>query len=279
MTLYTRTLAGFTRRELLKIAWYLGAAAVAAPLITRRALAKPIFDAYPFTLGVASGDPTPDGVVLWTRLAPQPLTGGGMDDEARAVRYEIAADESFRRIVRRGAASALPEEAHTVHAEVSGLQPDTWYWYRFKFGPDASPPGRTRTAPALGASPEALSFAFVSCQNYAHGYYPAFADLAAQEDLALVVHLGDYIYEGNGVSAIAVRPHVPRATLVSLSDYRTRYAQYRTDRDLQAAHAACPWLLTWDDHEVANNYANLDFDPDLPLDVAIARRAAAYQAY
>jgi alkaline phosphatase D len=124
-----------------------------------------------------------------------------------------------------------------------------------------------------------MRFAFVSCQNYTHGLYPAYADLARQDDLELVVHLGDYIYEGAGLSADRVRDHVPPAELLSLSDYRTRHAQYKTDLDLQDAHAAFPWLMTWDDHEFKDNYANLDLEPDQPLETVAARRAAAYLAY
>src|SRR4051794_5735611 len=249
---------------------------------TAPALAHPPDPDGAFSLGVASGDPSPNGVVLWTRLALDPLgpDDSWVGDDIQTVRYEVASDPDFTTIVRRGEAVAPPEEAHTVHAEVSGLDADTWYWYRFKWHRGISPVGRTRTAPASGSSPDSLRFAFVSCQNYAHGFYPAFADLARQEDVELVVHLGDYIYEGNGIASFAVREHFPQITLMTLADYRHRHAEYRTDEDLQAAHAAFPWVMTWDDHEVSNNYANLDYDnPNLPLGVATARRAAAYQAY
>ena len=267
-----------SRRTLLRTG---GSAAAGLFVVGRMAAAKaaPPFAGDPFSLGVASGDPTPDGIVLWTRLAPAPLEGGGLKDEAYGVRYELAADEEFRTIVRRGAVEALPDEVHTVHVELTGLQPETQYWYRFKWGTAISPVGRTRTAPPAGSSPEAFRFAFVSCQNYTHGYYPAYADLALQDDIELVVHLGDYIYEGAGLSADRVRDHVPQAELLSLSDYRTRHAQYRTDPDLRAAHAAFPWLMTWDDHEFKDNYANLDLEPDQPLEDVAARRAAAYLAY
>jgi alkaline phosphatase D len=268
-----------SRRTLLRT----GGSAAAGVLVfgrTASAKAAPPFAGDPFSLGVASGDPTPDGIVLWTRLAPAPLEGGGLNGEAYGVRYELAADPDFRTIVRRGAVEALPEEVHTVHVELAGLQPGTYYWYRFKWGTAVSRVGRTRTAPIAGSSPAAFRFAFVSCQNYAHGYYPALADLARQDDIELVVHLGDYIYEGDGIFAGAVRDHAPQAELMSLSDYRTRHAQYRTDPDLQDAHASFPWLMTWDDHEFDNNYADLDLDPvDQPLETAAARRAAAYLAY
>jgi len=267
-----------SRRTLLRTG---GSAAAGLFVVGRMAAAKAAspFAGDPFSLGVASGDPTSDGIVLWTRLAPAPLEGGGLKDEAYGVRYELAADEEFRTIVRRGAVEALPDEVHTVHVELTGLQPETQYWYRFKWGTAISPVGRTRTAPPAGSSPEVFRFAFVSCQNYTHGYYPAYADLALQDDIELVVHLGDYIYEGAGLSADRVRDHAPQAELLSLSDYRTRHAQYRTDPDLQAAHAAFPWLMTWDDHEFKDNYANLDLEPDQPLEDVAARRAAAYLAY
>jgi alkaline phosphatase D len=268
-----------SRRTLLRTG---GSATAGILLLGHAATAKsaPPFATYPFTLGVASGDPTHDSSVLWTRLAPKPLEGGGLPQEVFGVRYEVAADEDFRRIVRRGAVEALPEEAHTVHAEIGGLQPETPYWYRFKWGPVESPVGRTRTAPAAGSMPESpLRFAYASCQNYVHGFYHAYADLAKQ-DVDLVVHLGDYIYEGPGTGRPAnVRRHAPEAELFSLDDYRTRHAQYRSDPNLQAAHAAFPWLMTWDDHEFKDNYANLAISPETPIEDVQARRAAAYLAY
>ena len=266
-----------SRRTLLRTT---GSATAAYVLLGRSATlasAAPPFAGEPFSLGVASGDPTPHGVVLWTRLAPDPLAGGGVPDEVFGVRFEVAADDGFLRIVRRGAIEALPEEAHTVHAEIGGLEPNTPYWYRFKWGTSESRIGRTRTAPPPGSTAP-MRFAFASCQNYTQGFFPAYADMAEQ-DLDLVVHLGDYIYEGAGLAPARVRDHVPQAELLSLSDYRTRHAQYRTDSSLQAAHAAFPWLMTWDDHEFKDNYANLDLDPDQPLEVVAARRAAAYLAY
>jgi alkaline phosphatase D len=267
-----------SRRTLLRTG---GTAALSLVWLSRAAAARAHPPRIPevFSLGVASGDPTPDGFVLWTRLCPEPLeSGGGLDEDPYGVRYEIAADPEFARIVQRGTADAVPEEALSVHAEIAGLEPATWYWYRFAWSREISRVGRTRTAPPLGAGPERIRFAFVSCQNYSQGYYPAYADLARQEDIELVVHLGDYIYEGNGVSELAIRPHVPRATLTTLDAYRTRHAQYKTDPDLQDAHAAFPWLLTWDDHEVSNNYAGLHIGVQ-PPEVVAARRAAAYQAY
>ncbi len=151
-------------------------------------------DRDPFTLGVASGDPLPDGVVLWTRLAPDPVAGGGMPPEAVAVDWQVSTDERFRRIVRGGVVIAEPDRAHAVHVEVAGLEPARWYWYRFRVGDYVSPGGRTRTAPALDASPSSFTFAFASCQDWQNGFFTAYRDMAAQ-DLDLVVHLGDYIYE------------------------------------------------------------------------------------
>lgn len=253
-----------------------GAATAAYVLLGRSALparAAPPFSGDPFALGVASGDPTPDGIVLWTRLTPSTAT-----DERFGVRLEIAEDADFRRIVRREASEAVAEEAHSVHAEITGLQPATTYWYRFKWGPTVSPVGRTRTAPPLDSTAP-MRFAFASCQNYTNGFYAAYRDMA-QQDLDLVVHLGDYIYEGPGLGATRVRDHLPAAELFSLADYRTRHAQYKTDPDLRAAHAAFPFLMTWDDHEFKDNYADLDINqPETPLETIAERRAAAYLAY
>src|SRR5690606_17542057 len=150
---------------------------------------------YPFALGVASGDPTPDGVVLWTRLAPVPLEpGGGLPPEPVRAEWQLAEDEAFDRVIRRGTATARPEWAHSVHVEGEGLRPDRWYWYRFKAGGEVSPVGRTRTVPAAEAAPDRLRFAIASCQKYETGYYTAYEHMT-REDLDLVVHLGDYIYE------------------------------------------------------------------------------------
>ena len=235
------------------------------------------FDKDPFTLGVASGDPAPDGVVLWTRLALEPLSGGGMGNSPVEVEWRVARDDGMKDVVRSGKASALPELAHSVHVEVEGLDPDRLYWYSFRAGGAESPVGRTRTTPAVGATPEALHFAFASCQNYAQGYYTAHANLA-REDLHAVLFLGDYIYEGNARGNI-VREYAKRGWSFSLSDYRDRYAQYKTDTDLQAAHAAFPWIVTWDDHEVENNYAGGIDREDPRYKAALAERAAGYQAF
>ncbi len=259
-------------------AFLLSASSLAATAVIPlpRVLAQPRFASYPFTLGVASGYPQPEGVVLWTRLAPQPLQGGGMVPQAVEVAWEVAADEGFRSIVRHGRAIAAPEFAHSVHVEVAGLDPARWYWYRFHAGKAVSPVGSTRTAPTADAAVERMRFAFACCQQYEQGYYAAYRHMAA-EDLDLVIHLGDYIYESSW-GHNHVRKH-EAGEPVTLEEYRNRHALYKTDLDLQAAHAAFPWLVTWDDHEVQNDYAN-DRSQNLdPPKEFLARRAAAYQAY
>jgi len=252
---------------------------------TERVWSQPRFSDYPFSLGVASGDPVSDGVVLWTRLAPDPLNGGGMPDRKVPVQWQVATDEGFANVVREGSTFARPELAHSVHVEASGLNPASEYFYRFRAGRDLSPVGRTKTAPAAGASLAEMSFAFVSCQQYEHGYFTAYRRMAEQEQLDLVVHLGDYIYEYGPNEYVApggnVRAH-SGPEIITLSDYRNRHAQYRTDEDLQAAHAAFPWAVTWDDHEVENNYADEvpEGSSQTPTtETFLRRRAAAYQGY
>ncbi len=249
-------------------------AALALP--AQRVIAQPRFDRDPFALGVASGYPQPDQVVLWTRLAPDPLNGGGMPAAPVAVRWEIAADARFRKIVDRGEIIASPAYAHAVHVSARGLEPSRWYWYRFMAGETVSTTGRTRTAPAADDNRGQVAFAIASCQHYEHGQFAAYRDMAQQE-LDFVVHVGDYIYESSwGRNPVRSHHTTEPYTLV---DYRNRYAQYKLDPHLQAAHAAFPWLVTWDDHEVDNDYAN-DRSQDLdPVDAFLLRRAAAYQAY
>jgi alkaline phosphatase D len=267
-----------SRRTLL--AW--GATLSSLPWLADRSQAAPrkrvAFPADPFSLGVASGDPTSTGVVLWTRLAPAPFeTGGGLLPETIEVQWEVADDESMKGVVRRGTAIASPQLGHSVHVEVEGLKPDRWYWYRFRAGDAESRVGRTRTLPEPTSDPEKLRFAFASCQHYEQGLFTAYEHMA-KDELDLVFHLGDYIYEYRGRDKL-VRKHLGDEIL-SLDDYRIRHAQYRSDPLLQAAHARCPWLVTWDDHEVADNYAN-DIPGHGPNDPAafLARRANGYQAY
>ena len=250
---------------------WLGAVSVGA--VNRR----PVFSRDPFQLGVASGDPAPQSVVLWTRLAPEPLEGGGMPDESVEVTWEVARDDGMREIVRRGVSWATPQLAHSVHAEVNGLEPDRWYWYRFSVGDAQSPIGRTRTTPRLRALPSQLRFAFASCQHYETGHYTAYQHMA-QEPLDLILHLGDYIYEYAGQDN-RVRKHVG-PEIETLEHYRTRYAQYKTDPHLKEAHALCPWLVVWDDHEFDNNYAgSISEEAGVSPEEFLLRRANAYQAY
>ncbi|WP_328387133.1 alkaline phosphatase D family protein [Streptomyces sp. NBC_00400] len=240
----------------------------------------------PFTLGVASGDPQPGSVVLWTRLAPRPYeSGGGMPNARVTVRWEVAYDERFQRLAGRGRAEAHPEFNHSVHIEPTGLAPDRVYYYRFRAGNWISPVGRTRTAPGRAARLSELKLAAVSCQAYHDGYFTAYRHLA-EEDLDVVFHLGDYLYEYPVDAAGGVRRYTDRTLpavfnreTVTLEDYRLRYALYKSDPDLQAAHAAHPFIVTWDDHEVENNYASDISEDHLPPAAFLVRRAAAYRAY
>ncbi|MFG5778438.1 alkaline phosphatase D family protein [Comamonas sp. J-3] len=243
----------------------------------------PVSDAL-FGLGVASGEPTSNSVVLWTRLLPssaEPLL------RSQTVQWEIAHDEQFKHLVHKGEATASPDWGHSVHVDAQGLEPERWYFYRFHCSGQTSATGRTRTAPAAGAAVQNLRLVFASCQRWEHGYYAAWRH-ARNENPDLVLFLGDYIYEyaspkANSSNARALEQlasmarlhplHYPR----SLQDYRDRYALHKSDPDLQAMHAHCPWLVTWDDHEVENDYAALQGVGDA---TAFARkRLAAYQAF
>ncbi|RKR87467.1 alkaline phosphatase D [Micromonospora pisi] len=273
-----------SRRTLLLSGAALGAAGAvtgALPTAAGATPARPLRED-PFTLGVASGDPDFDGFVLWTRLAPQPLAEdglGGMPSRAVPVRWELAADERFRHVLRTGTAIARPESGHTVHVELNGLLPGREYFYRFHAERHTSPVGRTRTAPAPWSIGGSLAMAFVSCSQYEHGYFTAYKRLA-EADPDLILHLGDYQYEyapdTYNVPGGNPRDHQGPETR-TLANYRQRHAQYKTDPDLQAAHAVAPWLVVFDDHEVENNWADdvpEAADPEFP-----ARRAAAFQAY
>ena len=238
----------------------------------------------PFTLGVASGDPSPDGFVLWTRLAPDPLAEdglGGMAPYARYVDWQISTDERFRRIVRAGLARTGPETGHSVHVEVAGLKPGREYFYRFALGRHRSPVGRTRTAPKPQHRVAALSMAFASCSQFEHGLFTAYRRLA-EDQPDLVLHLGDYQYEYRANAYVApggnVRDHQGPET-VTLAGYRQRLAQYKTDPDLQAAHAVAPWLVVFDDHEVDNNWADEIAENAASQPGFLERRAAAFRAY
>jgi alkaline phosphatase D len=247
-----------------------------AALLRPSRAAEITFTDDPFTLGLASGYPEPNGVVLWTRLAPQPLVpGGGMPAAPVAVEWEIGSDEALRKVVRRGTVNATPDSAHSVHVEVTGLKPASDYWYRFTSGGARSAVGRTRTAPARGTLPNRLTLAVACCQHFEQGHYAAYRAIG-RDAPDVVVHVGDYIYEGRGTSQ--VRAH-DAPECYTLDDYRQRYAIYKSDPHLKAAHAAGPWMLTTDDHEVANNYAGEHSQLFTPPEVFLRRRAAAYQAY
>jgi alkaline phosphatase D len=265
-----------SRRDLLKLA-----TATATTLWLPRSAwsqTQPRFTSSPFALGVASGSPTHAAVVLWTRLVQTGLFGGSpLGREAITVRWELADDEKFSRIVQSGQSQAMAELAHAVHVEVTGLAPDRWYFYRFMAGDAVSPVGRTRTFPAPDADVGRLRLAYASCQRWEHGYFSAWRHMRDEHPDA-VLFLGDYIYEYGG-AANAVRTP-PGGWVLTLDDYRARYALHRGEPELQAIHAACPWLVTWDDHEVQNDYAGMNPGDSGPAvaDFA-ARRAAAYQAF
>ncbi|QGV77373.1 alkaline phosphatase [Streptomyces ficellus] len=259
----------------------------AAGAASRTALDARKISAYPFTLGIASGDPLPDSVLLWTRLAPAPFEpDGGLPAQRVEVQWEVAYDEQFYALVRSGTATAHPEYAHSVHVEVPGLDEDRSYYYRFRAGTWISPVGRARTAPSPSSFwVPSMSFAAVACAAYFDGYYTAYKHVA-DEDVDMVVHLGDYIYEYGVDSAGGHRGYTDRklpahfnTETVTLQDYRLRYALYKNDADLQAAHAAHPFVVTWDDHETENNYAGAVAENGVPPEEFLLRRAAAYRAY
>jgi alkaline phosphatase D len=261
----------------------LGGAALLAPL----GLRAQGFDVTPFQLGVAAGDPAPDGFVLWTRLAPAPLEpNGGMPRRPVEVAWEVARDAGFRTVVQRGVAIARPELAHAVHVEVTGLEPGRPYWYRFLALGERSFVGRAATAPAPAADVQQLRFGVAGCQHFEEGWFHAFAALADHE-LDFLFHYGDYIYEYapapplrmlRGRPFSPVRRHFGGETY-SLDDYRLRYAQVKTDPDLQRAHAACAWFVTFDDHEIENNWAADRDESGTPPEIFLLRRAAALQAW
>ncbi|PLW71661.1 twin-arginine translocation signal domain-containing protein [Streptomyces sp. SCUT-3] len=265
------------RRDLLKAAAAAGALGAVWPLVGDLSPAQAVeaagllgaeYDPAPFTLGVASGDPTPTGFVLWTRLAPEPLAAEQALPEVVEVKWVVAEDRDLRRVVARGTAPASATLGHSVHVSVDGLRDGRQYWYAFSALGRRSRLGRTRTAPAGPVS--RVRFASANCQAFHGGYYAAHRGIA-REDIDFVVHLGDYIYEGGPVSG-------PRgngtAVDFTLGDYRRRHALYKGDRSLREAHAAHPWFLTWDDHEVVDNYSGTGGGAPF-----MQRRAAAYQAW
>ena len=281
------------RRTVLGAAGAAGAVVVAGSVVDPRwAQASPV-RRDPFGLGVASGDPLADRVILWTRLVRGDGIGTAPYSDRRVeVKWQVARDERFRHVVRFGTTVAHPRLGHSVHIDAAGLKPGRDYWYRFRVGHHVSPVGRTKTAPERYGRVNRLRFGVANCQDWQNGYYGAYNDMA-DSDLDLILHVGDYIYEYDP-RATAVRPHNPSSgtaagadQLITLADYRNRHALYKSDPALRAAHAAVPFICTPDDHEVENNYANLvDEQDDLPFpqrhqtpEQFAIQRAAAYQAW
>ena len=256
-----------------------------AGLGARSVLANPAFSKYPFVLGVASGDPSADGCVLWTKLAPAPLErGAGMPKRPVEVTWSVARDERLRAIVRSGKTIAYPELGHAVHVEVTGLDSAREYFYQFAAGDALSSIGRTKTLPGPGAALSELRFAVAGCQRYEDGFYTAYRHLAA-ERLDFVFHYGDYIYErrvmrpgDRAFPVVRVMPGDPDECY-SLDDYRHRYALHQMDPDLQAAHASAPFVMSFDDHEVDSNWAGDISEEKTPTELFLMRRAAAFQAW
>lgn len=270
------------RRRFLRYTWNTVGASLALALLPGRSLrAAPRFGGNPFTLGVASGDPTPDGIVLWTRLCPEPADPNRLGDRSIPVGWRVARDDRMRHVVARGVAFAPAALAHSVHVELDCLRPGRDYFYQFDVGCEESAVGHFRTAPDHHEMARELRFAFVTCQDWPSGFYTAYRDML-QNDLDLVLHLGDYTYEyaiggitGRGVPA----PAGFEAETIDLLTYRLRHTLYKLDPDLQAVHAQFPFAVIWDDHEVQNDYSGLAPEGGQPSPEFTARRAAAYQAY
>ena len=282
-----RPLSAFVSRR--RLLTGLGTSALAAPFLLRASPswsqgAPLIFETDPFKLGVASGDPDSTSVVLWTRLAPEPLTlGGGLPKEPVPVDWEVGLNEQMTRIMFRGTAMARPETGYSVHALAQGLLPGRTYWYRFRAGEVESRIGRTRTLPTRDTATTRFQVALASCQRIEQGYFTAWADIA-KRDLDMVLHVGDYIYE-YAMKAEDMRMRmgfdVPAATLAkptNLNGYRLRHALYKLDPHLADAHAAHPFVVAFDDHEVMNNWTG-DIGPGLTRDAFLKLRAAAFQGY
>lgn len=266
------------RRQFLSgLAMGAAAASISSPWRGSAIAATPKFINDPFSLGVASGDPTSDGFVLWTRIAPNPLDTEAFTQDLVEVMVEVAEDDKFTKIVRRQTELARPDNAHSVHAEIGGLLPNRPYFYRFRVGGIASQIGMTKTAQAIGMPLQKYKFAWLSCAHYEHGLYTAYGDIAKQNP-DMVLGLGDYIYE---VSYGPQMRRMPVEEAWSLEDYRLIYGATKMDKDLQEAHRVAPWLFIWDDHEVANDYQGdigkvmQGFDQKAFL----TRKHAAYKAF
>lgn len=298
-----------TRRRFLQSAAATSALAAASVSSSGRAFAQSSLDNFPgsskpepvtiplgelpFVHGVASGDPLPNTVVLWTRVTPsaEAMPGSGIGEDV-TLTWDVALDAEFTSAVVSGRVVATSASDHTVHVDPFGLSANTTYFYRFTVadGPLAgrvSPVGRTVTAPPLNSSPDSLRFAVASCANWEGGFYTAYGDMARRGlggELDFVLFLGDYLYEyASGVNpgkSGVTRPFEPPWEIVTAQDYRVRHGQYRRDTELQAAHAAAPWVVTWDDHEIANDASVPGAQGhDLFEGDWAARRAAAMGAY
>lgn len=281
MSILKRLSGEMDRRRFVNAAWATATGATALALLPGDDLFAASLGADPFTLGVASGDPTPSGAVLWTRLAPDPLNGGGMPDKSVSVGWRVARDRAMSDVVQSGKAMATPALAHSVHVELDGLEPGREYFYQFDYRSDESRIGRFQTAPRRNATLSELTFAVVTCQNWTDGYYTVLRDVAAQK-LDVVFHLGDYLYEYDprrNVRGVTLSDRFAGETQ-TLTRYRDQHALYKTDPDLQEAHLRHAFVVIWDDHEVQNDYSGKypEYD-NMPLDVFLARRSAAYQAY
>ncbi|MFF7792467.1 alkaline phosphatase D family protein [Streptomyces sp. NPDC007991] len=271
------------RRTVVKAA---AATAVLAGPLAATLPARAVDQAPAFLHGVASGDPLPDGVLLWTRVTPVPeaIPGSGLGPDTE-VSWTVATDRTFSTVVARGSTTATAASDHTVKADIRGLEPGTDYWFRFSAGGTDSPAARTRTAPAADAAVTGLRFGVVSCANWEAGYFSPYRHLAARGDLDAWLHLGDYIYEYGtgeyGTRDTVVRPHAPAHEIVTLADYRVRHGRYKTDPDLQALHAAAPVVAIWDDHEFANDAwsGGAENHTEGAEGTWSARQAAAKQAY
>jgi alkaline phosphatase D len=259
--------------------------AVSGGVFARAVRANMVFPAYPFSLGVASGDPAPDGFVIWTRIAPKPLDpDGGMPPNPVEVKWTVASDERMQRTVQTGIALARPEMAHAVHVEITGLEATRDYFYQFAAGGERSTVGRARTFPPAGAPVARLRFGVAGCQKYEDGFFTAFRKIA-DEQFDFVFHYGDYIYERQAIHpgerkrpVIRVMPGEP-VEARTLDGYRNRYALYKLDPDLQAAHASTPFIMSYDDHEVHNNWAGNSTAKKTPLEAFRLRRGAAFKAW
>ncbi|MBX9363951.1 alkaline phosphatase [Streptomyces sp. WAC04114] len=271
------------RRTVVKAA---AATAVLAGPLAATLPARAVDQAPAFLHGVASGDPLPDGILLWTRVTPVPeaIPGSGTGPDTE-VSWVVARDKAFSSVVAKGSTTATAASDHTVKADIRGLQPATDYWFRFSAGGTDSPAARTRTAPAADAAVQGLRFGVVSCANWEAGYFSPYRHLAARGDLDAWLHLGDYIYEYGtgeyGTRDKVVRPHAPAHEIVTLADYRIRHARYKTDPDLQALHATAPVVAIWDDHEFANDAwsGGAENHTEGAEGAWAARQTAAKQAY